>query len=51
MEEDETVLKAKNIDGLSISDIAIEIAILLMCTEDGSVERVKEEVKGILYGI
>ena len=51
LEEDETVLKAKNIDGLSISDIAIEIAILLMCTEDGSVERVKEEVKGILYGI
>ena len=51
LEEDVTVLKAKNIDGLSISDIAIEIAILLMCTEDGSVERVKEEVKGILYGI
>lgn len=45
------VLEEKNIDGLPVSEIAIEIAILLMCTEDGSVERVREEVKGFLYGV
>ena len=38
------------INCLEVSDIAVEIAILLMCSEDGSVERVKEAVKGIIYG-
>ena len=49
--EDVNILGGKSIDGLPVSEIAIEIAILLMCTEDGSVERVREEVKGILYGV
>lgn len=49
--EEAKILKGKVFDGLPISDIAMEIAILLMCTEDGSVERVRKEVKGIVYGI
>ena len=49
--EDAGILQNKRIDELSVSEIAVEIAILLMCTEDGSVERVREEVKGFLYGI
>ena len=49
--EDERLLKEKVIADLPLSDIAIEISILLMCSEDNSVERVKEIVKGILYGV
>lgn len=50
-DKDETILKEKCIDSLDVSDIAVEIAILLMCSEDGSVDRVKNVVKGIMYGI
>ena len=50
-DKDEAILKEKYINCLEVSDIAVEIAILLMCSEDGSVERVKEAVKGIMYGI
>ena len=49
--EDERLLKEKVIADLPLSDIAIEISILLMCSEDNSVERVKKIVKGILYGV
>ena len=49
--EDIEILKEKSVNGLEFSHIAVEIAILLMCTQDGSVERVNEEVKGFLYGI
>lgn len=49
--EDIKILKEKSVQGLPVSEIAIEIAILLMCTGDGSAERVREEVKGIIYGI
>lgn len=49
--EDENMLKEGIIYDLSVSDIAVEISILLMCSEDNSVERVKSKVKGILYGI
>ncbi len=49
--EDERLLKEKVIADLPLSDIAMEISILLMCSEDNSVERVKEIVKGILYGV
>lgn len=49
--EDERLLKEKVIEDLPLSDIAIEISILLMCSEDNSVERVKKIVKGILYGV
>ena len=49
--EDVRMLKEKSIDGLVVSEIAVEIAILLMCSEDGSVERVREEVKGFFYGV
>ena len=45
------ILKEKYINCLEVSDIAVEIAILLMCSEDGSVGRVKNVVKGIMYGI
>lgn len=50
-EEDVRIFRKKDIEGVHVSEIAIEIAILLMCTEDGSVERVREEVKGFFYGI
>lgn len=50
-DDDERLLKEKVIEALPLSDIAIEISILLMCTEDHSVDRVKEKVKGILYGV
>lgn len=45
------LLKERCINGLPVSDIAVEISILLMCSEDYSQDRVKEAVKGILYGI
>lgn len=47
---DRMVLKERKIDDMAISDIAVEIAILLMCSEEQSVSRVKETIKGILYG-
>ena len=50
-EQDRMLLKDKTIDHMAVSDVAVEIAILLMCSEDQSVSRVKETVKGILYGI
>ena len=50
-EQDRMLLKDKTIDHMAVSDVAVEIAILLMCSEDQSVNRVKETVKGILYGI
>ncbi len=49
--EDVRILREKSIGSFPVSEIAVEIAILLMCTEDGSVERVREEVKGFLYGV
>ncbi len=49
--EDVRILREKRIGSFPVSGIAIEIAILLMCTEDGSVERVREEVKGFFYGV
>ena len=48
---DKNCLEKRNIDGLYLSDIAVEISILLMCTEDNSVQRVKDNVKGIMYGV
>lgn len=50
-EADKKLLLEKEIDGLPVTDTAIEIAILLMCSQDHSVIRVKEKVKGILYGV
>lgn len=50
-EDDISLLRGKNLDGQAVSDIAIEISILLMCTEDASVDRVRETVKGIIYGV
>lgn len=50
-EEDVRIFREKSIEGMSVSEVAIEIAILLMCSEDGSVERVREEVKGFFYGV
>ncbi|MBQ8041187.1 MAG: DUF4422 domain-containing protein [Lachnospiraceae bacterium] len=49
--EDEVFLKEKYIDGLAVTEIAIEISILLMCSKDCSVERVRAKVKGIIYGV
>lgn len=48
---DEMLLKERVIDGLKVTEIAIEISILLMCSEDHQVERVREKVKGIMYGV
>ena len=49
--EEKNCLKAMCIDDLPLTLVAIEISILLMCTQDGSLERVKQTVKGILYGV
>lgn len=49
--EDLECLKKKRINHLAVSDVAVEIAILLMCTEDCSVDRVRDKVKGIMYGV
>lgn len=49
--EDGLCLKEGVINGLPLSKVAIEISILLMCTEDNSVQRVKDMVKGIMYGV
>lgn len=49
--EDEVLLKEKFIDGLAVTEIAIEISILLMCSKERSVERVRAKVKGIIYGV
>lgn len=49
--EDEMLLKARLIDGFRVTDIALEISILLMCSEDRRTELVREKVKGIMYGI
>lgn len=48
---DKDCLQKRNIDGLYVSDVAVEISILLMCTEDNSVQPVKDNVKGIMYGV
>lgn len=50
-EEDKEILRKKRIAGLPVSDIAVEISVLLMCSQDHSVDRVKEAVKGIVYGV
>ena len=50
-EADKNCLEKRNIEGLYLSDVAVEISILLMCTEDNSVQRVKDNVKGIMYGV
>lgn len=50
-EADKNCLEKRNIDGLYVSDVAVEISILLMCTEDNSVQPVKDNVKGIMYGV
>lgn len=52
--EVETIRKMSKdfeIDNYEITDIAIEISILLMCSEDNSVEKVREVMGGFLYGI
>lgn len=50
-EADKNCLEKRNVEGLYLSDVAVEISILLMCTEDNSVQRVKDNVKGIMYGV
>ena len=45
------VLRKKEIDGLAVSDVALEIGVLLMCSEDKSVERVTGIIKEIQNGI
>ena len=50
-EADKNCLEKRNIEGLYLSDVAVEISILLMCTEYNSVQRVKDNVKGIMYGV
>lgn len=45
------ILKDYEINGYKITDIAVEISILLMCSEDNSVEKVREVIGGFLYGI
>lgn len=49
--EDEMLLKERLIDGFWVTEIALEISILLMCSEDHRTELVREKVKGIMYGI
>lgn len=49
--EDEKVVKERMLEGLWVSETAIHIAILLMCSEDNSVEAVERKVKGISDGI
>lgn len=49
--EDEMLLKERLIDGFWVTEIALEISILLMCSEDYRTELVREKVKGIMYGI
>ncbi len=50
-DEDIQILKEKSLYGKAVSDIAIQIAILLMCSEDNSVDTVKELVEGIMYEV
>lgn len=50
-EKDRILLKERVIEGIFVSDVAIEISVLLMCSEDNSVEKVRKRVKGIIDGI
>ena len=49
--EDEMLLKERLVDGFWVTEIALEISILLMCSESHRTEQVREKVKGIMYGI
>ncbi len=50
-ENDRATLEMRSIDDFPITDVAIEISILLMCTQDNSTERVRSVIRGIMNGI